>query len=349
LVWGAALVANCGGSSDGGTGNPTGGSGGDAGESPSAGKNSTAGDSVTAGTAGKSAGGTSNGGTTSGGTASGGVPAEAGQSAGGESTAGGAAGMSVGGESAAGADAGGAGGEASVPVSVCPATIDKYPEVFAKAVCEKRVDCCTSDLDTCMKDETDALAALLPDLLKSKQDGIAAADCKALDKCVAAIKAGKCEDWPTELGESYGIPVEEPACRQWITPKLQPLDACSANYQCVNGWCNAKKCSAFVADGATCGGAGQLCNLTTSFCDTTVNKCTPRLADGAACTAKGQCASRVCDTAGTKKCIAPGPTKCEYVPAGCSFSGMPRDSLGWSLIVGALALGTALRRRRAAR
>ncbi len=94
---------------------------------------------------------------------------------------------------------------------------------------------------------------------------------------------------------------------------------------------------------------GQLCNLTTSFCDTSVNKCVPRLADGEKCTAKGQCASRVCDTGNTDTCIAPGPQKCEYVPAGCAFVGMPRDSVGWSLVAGALALGAALRRRRAAR
>jgi hypothetical protein len=279
------------------------------------------------------------------------VPAEAGQSAGGETLAGGAAGaagMSVGGETgmAGGDSVGGAGGADSSPVSVCPATIDKYPDVFAQAVCEKRVDCCTSDMDTCMKEEGDALATILPDLLKSKQDGIVAANCAALDKCVAAIKAAKCEDWPTETGELYGIPVNEPACRQWIQPKLQPLDACSSHYQCVDGYCNTntKKCVAFADDGESC--ATLLCASSVSYCNAD-KKCAPRLANGEKCTAKGQCQSRICDVGGTDTCIAPAAKQCEYVPAGCSFRGTAHGSLGWSLVASALALGAAVRRRRA--
>jgi len=106
---------------------------------------------------------------------------QAGQNMGGDApTDAGAGGMSTGGESAAagaaGNDAGGAGGAAG---GVCPATIDLYPGVVAKAICDKRVDCCTSDADKCMTDVGDALDAIFTELVQSEKDGLTTANCDA--------------------------------------------------------------------------------------------------------------------------------------------------------------------------
>jgi hypothetical protein len=361
LVWGTALAANCGGGSDEPASGGSGGGGtsngaGDSSGGTKAGSSNKAGTDAGGTTAGK--GGTAgNGGTAGkGGTTSGGTTGEAGQGMGGEATAGspGAAGMSAAGDTgaggtpgAAGNDAGGAGGAGN---GMCPATIDLYPGVVAKAICDKRVDCCMSDADQCMMDVGDALNGIFTDLVQSEMDGLTAANCDALEKCVTAIKAADCKNWPAELGDNYGIPVDEPACRHFIEPKVKPTDTCTDQYQCINGYCTGNQnmtCAGFIADGDSC--AVGLCNTVTSYCDGT-KKCAPKLADGQTCAADGDCQSRICDTGNTDKCIAPDPKNdCEFTPSGCSLvSAAPRGGLGWSLLAGFITLGVVARRRRRA-
>src|SRR5258706_152898 len=81
-----------------------------------------------------------------------------------------------------------------------------------------------------------------------------AANCSALEQCVAAVDAIECGAWPEELPGTYGVPAGEPACRNIIQGKLAPSALCSSTYQCNNGFCIAPDnqpatCFALVADG----------------------------------------------------------------------------------------------------
>ncbi len=324
MVLAGAVAANCGDDSDGS-------SSGDGGMGP--------GGSGTIDDAGESAGG-------SGATSTGGNMGSSGEA--GNSSVAGAG--DVGGASLGGA--GGAGGADGV--SVCPASIADFPSVYAEAICRKRVECCENDAQTCLAEVTAAMDELYPDLAQAGLDGIATADCQALEQCVAAVDAADCADWPKELGSTYGLPVNEPACRGIVKGTLAPAAECSSTYECNNGFCNdgdgaggaGATCLELVADGQACNGQ-NICNFATSYCAPN-NMCAPRLANGMGCTSAAQCQSRVCDTAGTDTCVAPDTTaQCEFVPEGCSLGRGPvRDSRGWPLLVAALVLGAGVRRRR---
>jgi hypothetical protein len=318
MVFGAALAANCGDDSSG----TTGGGGGDG-----------PGGSGTIDEAGQSSGATTSMGATGG-------MGEAGSPV---SMAG--AGDLGGGPSAGGVGtAGGAGGAGGAGPSICPTNVANYPTVYAEAICRKRVECCAGDTgQACLTEVSAALDEILPGLAQAVQDGAADVDCSALELCVAAIDAAQCADWPKEIG-LWGQPVDEPACLGIVKGKLAPEAACTATYQCDNGFCNNSACVAMVADGQSC--ASGICNVTTSYCDAN-DMCAPRLANGQACTGGDECQSRVCDTAGTDQCVAPDTTtECEYVPEGCSVGRRPvGNSAGWSLLAAALVLGASTRRR----
>ena len=324
MVLAGAVAANCGddseGSSSGDAGMGPGGSGtiADAGEGP-----------------GSAA--TSNGGMPGLGDAGSSADAGAGTTPGGAPTSGGAA---VGG-------AGGAGGADGN----CPASIVDFPTAFAEAVCRKRVECCQNDTETCMTELTAAMDDVFPGLAQAGLDGAATGNCQALELCVAAIDAADCADWPKELGTLYGVPVGAPACRDIVQGTLAPAAECVSNYQCDNGYCldaaggaASMACVALVADGQPCDN-DSVCNLSTSFCANN-GTCTARRPNGMVCTTAAQCQSRICDTADTDTCVAPGAAQCEYVPEGCSLGRRPvRDSRGWPLLVVALVLGAGMRRR----
>jgi hypothetical protein len=357
LLAGAALAANCGGDSaspasgsDAGTGPGSAGSPGEAGQPNVAG---TSGGSVA--TAGTGAGGQGEAGTAptagAGEAGSGGAPS--GAAGAGEAGNVGSAGESgAGGENTGGVgDAGGAGGQA--PVSICPQKIEDFPQLYAEAICKKRVACCAGDdEETCVKQVTQALTTnLYPDLAKSGQDGSAEPNCPALEQCVAAIAAANCSEWPRELPSVFGVPAGEPACRNIIKGKLAANTACASTYQCDFGFCTGEPtvCFPLVPDGEKCDDGTNLCNLATSYCGAS-NECVPREPNGAACTSVDECQSRRCDTVDTHQCLAPPAKECKFVPKACSMTpGHVPGSAAWSLLVVGLVLGAGARRSAARR
>jgi hypothetical protein len=323
ILLGAAMVANCGDDSSGSTG-------GDGGMGPGPGGSGTIDD----------AGEPGSGATMSGGGMPGSGDAGSGNEAGMGTTPGGAP---------TGGDAGGAGGAAGF---VCPQDIEDYPNLITEAICGKRVECCQSDADACATEVSAAMADVFPGLAQAKADGVVAEDCGALEACLTAIAGADCADWPKEMPDVYGLPVDEPACRGIIKGLVAPTESCVASYQCDHGICsgNTPVCSALVPDGESCAAQGSSCELVTSYCSAD-DVCVPREPNGTACTTNNECQSRICDIGDTDVCIAPDPvTQCEFVPeAGCSFSRGPTPgSLGWSALVAALVLGAGARRRRRA-
>jgi hypothetical protein len=236
-------------------------------------------------------------------------------------------------------------------VSICPESILDYPKLYAEAICRKRVQCCANDTETCMKEVSDGLALLYPDLDKSEQEGSAEANCPALEACITAVDAAECSDWPLEMPILYGVPAGEPACRNIIKGKIGATKPCASTYQCNNGFCSeepAGTCIGFIADGQPCTD-DSFCNLATSFCNAS-NLCAPRKQNGEVCTSGDDCQSRRCDTQDSGKCLAPPSKECAFVPKACSFGRAPlRDGLAWPLLMAGLALGVGTRRRARAR
>src|SRR5690606_4574741 len=147
---------------------------------------------------------------------SGGSSTSSGGSGGSSTASGGSAG-----EAGSAGQGGGAGDGAGGGPVACPSNIGDLAEAFAEAVCRKRVECCTDDYDSCITEVVSALDEdLYPEPEAAVEAGTAELNCTAFDSCSAAIDAADCADWPLQTGTYGGIPVDEPACRQMVTPLI---------------------------------------------------------------------------------------------------------------------------------
>lgn len=264
----------------------------------------------------------------------------------------GASGRGSGGSAGRANDAGeGGDGGAGQPGPVaCPEEIDGLAQAFATAVCRKRVECCDDDYETCVAEVADAMDDIYPNARAAVQEGTASLACSRFDACAAAIDAADCSEWPLQVGTLAQIPVDEPACRELVTPRVPAGEACSANYECIDGACSSDDgvCHAYAAENAPCEAA--LCELPTMFCNA-AGVCQRRLENGVTCTDDNHCESGLCDADDSGVCVAPGPNQCRYVPAApatCSLSGVPGGSSSSSvplLMLVALAASGLLRRR----
>lgn len=316
-------------------------------------------DASTGGNGGSATGGTTSGaggraGAGNGGTAAGGV---AGRANGGGANGGAGNGGAANGGAANGGAAGTAGASGGVS---CPVTPAQLADELARAICAKNVDCCAGvQVNSCLITVTDHIQnSVYPQLSASLTANTAAIDCASLTKCIDAIAAAACADWP--LGGPLHLPVDEPACLSIITPKIAPGDACTQAYQCEGGYCftgtgGDNKCHRFAGLNNTCdptqntnvqnANSEQRCQTTGEFCNGG-NVCQDQLDDGVSCSANYQCKSGNCD-ATTTKCA--NPTVCSYDPTTCSFApGRSSGGLPGSVGVALLALGAlSMRRRRA--
>ncbi len=331
------LLANCGGDDSGSKGtSSSGGSGGSGGTS--SGGSSSGGDGGKTSSSGGKTSSSSGGKTSSGGTTSG---------SGGDT--------SSGGSSAGSAGQAGGGGEAGSPDEpdhpvACPDEVSGLSEAFAEAVCKKRVECCVDDYDTCLKEVTEAMDSIYEGVAESVDAGTASFECTAFDACAAAIDTAACEDWPYQVGDVGQIPVNEPACRQLVTPTVPADGECTYNYECINGLCASGNCLEYVAENGACNESGAICDFGTMFCNG-ADRCQKLLANGVVCGDDLECESGLCDTDDTGVCIAPGKDMCEYAPsapASCSVSnGSPdREGSAWPLGFALAGLGVAVARRR---
>ncbi|HEU5075577.1 MAG TPA: hypothetical protein VFU02_15400, partial [Polyangiaceae bacterium] len=231
------------------------------------------------------------------------------------------------------------------------------PARLAESICAKRVECCETDGDVCMTEVLGVLAGIYPDLDEAEESETAALDCAAFDACALAIHEASCSDWPFQGGALGGLPADEPACLEIITPTATDGEDCRYNYECIDGLCRVPEgetvgaCDEFANLNDSC---DDVCNPVTMFCND-ANACQERLPNGASCTNHDHCESRVCDIGGSDECIDPGPDHCEFVPNGaahCTLAGAPGSrqtgfgSLALLIVAGLAA--SAARRRRAA-
>lgn len=211
------------------------------------------------------------------------------------------------------ADGGGTADDDANPNPRCPSA-ENLAEGFAEAVCQKRGECCDDDYEVCITEVTDALDAIYVDLADAIEAGTAELDCESYRACTAAVLSAECSDWPLQTGDLAEIPVDEPRCRQMVTPAVAAGEECSWNYECQAGACRAEDglCYAFARENESC--EDMLCDLPTHFCNG-AGLCQKRLGDGVSCTDAEECQSRVCDLEGSGTCVAPGPDACQYVPS----------------------------------
>ena len=194
-----------------------------------------------------------------------------------------------GGTSSSGGSAGdgnaGEGGSGAGPIT-CPDDIEDMPRAMAEAICWKRVECCVTNVDTCITEVLDVLSGIYLDLDEAEEAETAALNCNAFDTCTLAIHEASCDDWPFQSGSLGGIPVDEPACLEIITPTATDGEECRYNYECVDGLCRVPEtesvgtCDEFANINDSC---DDVCNPVTMFCND-ANLCQERLPNGARCT-----------------------------------------------------------------
>jgi len=235
----------------------------------------------------------------------------------------------------------------------CPHDLQAIPDRIAEAICAKRMQCCIDDIDTCMTEVRGALEEIYPNLPANDETETVSSNCDAFDACALALHEAKCDAWPFQQSWLGGLPVDEPACLEIFTPKVRDGEACSYNYECIDGICRVDEgdtvgtCDGYAPVGGAC---DDMCDLVTMFCDSS-NTCQLRLPDGDDCTESDQCESRECDGE-VGKCITPEPHRCRYVPDGaahCAIGGAARGGrapAGSATLLALAGLGLCLARRR---
>lgn len=234
----------------------------------------------------------------------------------------------------------------------CPSAIGGLAEAFAQAICEKRVECCSDSMGSCLDEVEQAFDEIYPDLQTAEEAETVAMNCTAFDTCSAAIHSASCDDWPAQVGTMGQLPVDEPACWDIVEARLQENDSCDYHYECADGWCNptGNVCVDFAEENEDCSAA--FCDQR-YFCNAS-DLCQKKLENGLSCSNDDQCKSGVCDTEDTAECIPPGEAMCMYVPQGisnCSLVGAPTGGRGhnlpWLVALAGLGMAAAGRRRRA--
>lgn len=232
----------------------------------------------------------------------------------------------------------------------CPQRLSAVPTAVADVVCRKRVECCETDYAQCLVEVNAALESIYPELDAAEAAGSAELDCDAFDTCAEAIQAADCAEWPAQVGGLGQLPVDEASCRRMVEPLLSPAEECSANYECVDGFCWSEdgQCHPFAEEDAECGdGVEQLCDLSSMFCNE-AGRCQLRLENGVSCNDDAACASGVCESEASGACVAPGPDACDYVPsapASCSTARLSSSSPTlWLWLVSLIGLVSGWRR-----
>ena len=234
----------------------------------------------------------------------------------------------------------------------CPHDLRAIPDRVAQAICAKRMQCCTDDIDTCMTEVRGALEDIYPNLPSNDETETVARDCDAFDACALALHEARCDAWPSQSNALGALPVDEPACLEILTPKVPNGEECRYNYECMGGVCRVPEgetvgtCDAYAAVGGPC---DDSCDPTRMYCDSS-NTCQPRLPNGADCTEGDECESRRCNDSG--KCIPPRPHECHYLPLGsahCAVGGAARGRhapAGSATLLALAGLGLCVARRR---
>src|SRR6185312_15345207 len=161
-----------------------------------------------------------------------------------------------------------------------------------------------------------------------------------VDACLAKIMNSDCATLNVTSHVS-GIP----GCESFTTPLVAKGNACSQNYECIEGWCNVPAsggdgvCEGFVPFGQSCALAGgpscgpnAVCDPEGTLDDPSDDLCEGVAAIGGACLDDVQCQSLNCTSGGGSGMTCQAPTSATsmcFYQSGCSAAGgRPRDSRG---------------------
>jgi hypothetical protein len=246
--------------------------------------------------------------------------------------------------------------------SVSGIPIEKTSTDFAKAICPKAYDCCTTDQlknnmaagtteAECETNTAQNFREQLNSMQASENAGRAKFDQPAVDACLTALRAATCSEL-TMIRSLSGLP----ACNStFATPLVAVGGVCGQDYECINSVCQKAEgawegvCAVGAPAGASCDTNHCAQNL---VCDPqdgnieTDDVCVMEQDNGAACNSNFECKSRYCvapSDATAKTCMAVPTPQCFY-GGGCSAAGgAPR--IGALLVMG-LFVAVALFRAR---
>jgi hypothetical protein len=230
-------------------------------------------------------------------------------------------------------------------------SLEAAPQEIARAVCPKAYNCCTpmqlmgndlagKDEASCETKTAEGFKKNLDGLKGSIKKGRARYHGDQMEACLALIRGASCEQL-NRTNHFTGI-----GCPAYVEPLVAPGGACGADVECIEGTCEKSSgaaegvCKPLPRQGEPCAGGrcaqGFVCNA---------KVCEAELPERAMCVAGGQCGSGNCagPDGGPGSCAAPTSDKCFYASA-CGYGrGQPGG-----LLIAALALALALRRRRPA-
>jgi hypothetical protein len=234
---------------------------------------------------------------------------------------------------------------------------------IAQTVCPQAYKCCTqsqlsnngqagTDEASCETMTTSAYESDLETIQASQDQKRATFDNAKLQACLAIIRSADCATLDV-TNHLAGIP----GCESFVDPLVAAGGACSQDYECIDGWCQAPAdmsggdgtCQPHAQLGTSCVTAscepGLACDLGASD-----EICVQPGAIGAACTDLLQCTSANCaipSGADSGVCAAATDPQCFYA-SGCDAAGGGRPGVGTALLLAAFVL-TAMWRVRGPR
>lgn len=213
---------------------------------------------------------------------------------------------------------------------------DDAPRELAEAICPKAYECCMAkqlmdneqagtDVASCEAKTREALGQQVAHIKASQRQGRAVYDGLKVQACVDRLKAPstKCADLNT-TNHLSGVP----ECASFLEPKVAPGGPCTADFECVGGFCDTSNlapgtlgdgaCKAFATAGQACG---------------TATPCGPDLS----------CASPAMTCTAARPPGGPAADACFY-SSGCNVANGDKGAA--SLLTVGLLLGAIARRRR---
>jgi len=230
------------------------------------------------------------------------------------------------------------------------------PREIARAVCPKAYVCCTAmelmgnemagtDEPSCELKTAEAFHNQLQPVLASQSRFRSDYDGVKLEACLAHVRAATCEELGT-TNHFSGIP----GCDAFVEARLGHGEACTQDWECIEGWCEG---SVMGADGACrpLAKEGEACDPAKCEkdirCDSATKMCARPRAEGEVCLRGDQCASNNCPaaaTAGADRKCAPAKGGACFYSAACSAAGAGRPGLLSLALMLAIAAVAAVRR-----
>jgi uncharacterized protein (TIGR03382 family) len=212
---------------------------------------------------------------------------------------------------------------------------DDAPRRLAEAICPKAYQCCMTeqlmdneqagtDVASCTTKTREAFTQQVAGIKASQAKGRVVYDGLKVQACVEKFEAASttCAQLNT-TNHFTGVP----ECASFLQPKVAPGDACTADFECVGGFCDTSAVPTGTAGDGVCKAFAKL---------------------GDACSSTAPCAPEFICGADTMTCAnrPPGgaPAEACFYSSACNYAGGDRGAASALAVV--LLLGAALTRRR---